>query len=171
MEKVQLLESYAERLSKNQELVASQNESSASRLVWFVAIAGYAFLNVPIYLKTLSEDTVSGMMLVVISAPWALTAVFGVITHWIQGELTSKYNQCYAKLIESVYALIMTEGDKISDQQVLDLLNEKDTDIQACKKGVEGLEPWVKWMSHLTFFSLCFSILWSVVFVLLLLTS
>ena len=40
MDKVNVLESYAERLSKNQELAASQNKSSASRLVWFVAIAG-----------------------------------------------------------------------------------------------------------------------------------
>jgi hypothetical protein len=170
MERVRVLESYAERLSRDQELVASQNESSASRLVWFVAIAGYAFLNVPIYLRALSDESVSGGMLIIISAPWALTAVFGVITHWIQGELTSKDNQCYAKRIENLYALIMTEGDKISDQQVLDLLQEKNDDIQACRQSVKKLEPWVKWMSHLTFFSLCFSILWSVVFVLILLT-
>ena len=84
------------------------------------------------------------MMLIVISAPWALTAVFGVITHWIQGELTSKDNQFYAKRIENLYALIMTEGDNISDQRVLDLLQEKDSDIHACRKSAEGLEPWVK---------------------------
>jgi hypothetical protein len=171
MERVEVLESYAERLSRNQELAASQHKSSAARLVWFVAIAGYAFLNVPIYMKTLSDDSVSGIMLIIISAPWALTAVFGVITHWILGELTLKDNQCYANLIESIYALIMREGDKIRDQQVLDLLNEKDSDIQECRKGVKQLESWVKWMSHLTFFSLCISILWSVVFVLILLTS
>lgn len=69
MDKVNVLESYAERLSKNQELDASQNKSSASRLVWFVAIAGYAFLNVPMYLKAISEDSVNGMMLIIISAP------------------------------------------------------------------------------------------------------
>ena len=171
MDKVNVLESYAERLSKNQELAASQNKSSASRLVWFVAIAGYAFLNVPIYLRAISDDSVSGMMLIIISAPWAFTAVFGVITHWILGEQASKENQYYARLIGSIYSLIMTKGDKITDQQVLNILNESDSDLQECRQSGEKLEPWVKWMSHLTFFTLSFSILWSVVFVLILLTS
>ena len=171
MEKVKILEGYAERLSKNRDLIASLNQSSAARLVWFVAIAGYAFLNVPIYLRSLSEDSVSGSMLIVISAPWALTAVFGVITHWILGELTSIDYQCYDDRIQSIYSLIMTNGDKITDDQILDILNEKDSGIQECRRGVEKRKPWVKWMSHLTFFSLCFSILWSVVFVLILLTS
>jgi hypothetical protein len=129
MDKVNVLESYAERLSKNQELDASQYESSASRLVWFVAIAGYAFLNVPIYLNAISKDSVRGMMLIIISAPWALTAVFGVITHWILGELASKDNQYYANLIGSIYSLIVKKGDKITDQQVLDILNESDSVI------------------------------------------
>ena len=171
MDKVNVLESYAERLSKNQELAASQNKSSASRLVWFVAIAGYAFLNVPIYLQAISEESVSGMILIIISAPWAFTAVFGVITHWILGEQASKENQYYARIIGSIYSLIMIEGDKITDQQVLDILNESDSVIQESRKSVRQLEPWVKWMSHLTFFSLSFSILWSIVSVLLLLTS
>ncbi len=171
MDKVNVLEIYAERLSKIQELDASQNKSSASRLVWFVAIAGYAFLNVPIYLNVISEDSVSGMMLIIIAAPWALTAVFGVITHWILGEQDSKENQYYARLIGSIYSLIMTEGDKITDQQVLNILNESDSDLQECRKSGEKLEPWVKWMSHLTFFTLSFSILWSVVFVLIVLPS
>ena len=111
------------------------------------------------------------MMLVVISAPWALTAVFGVITHWILGELASKDNQYYVNLIGSIYSLIVKKGGKITDQQVLDILNESDSVIQESRKSVRQLEPWVKWMSHLTFFSLSFSILWSIVSVLLLLTS
>ena len=159
MDKVNVLESYAERLSKNQELDASQNKSSASRLVWFVAIAGYAFLNVPMYLKAISEDSVDGMMLIIISAPWALTAVFGVITHWILGELTSKDIQYYANLIGSIYSLIVEKGDKITDQQVFYILNESDSVIQESRKSVRQLEPWVRWMSHLTFFTLSFSIL------------
>ena len=146
MDKVQVLESYAERLSRDQELVASQNKSSASRLVWFVAIAGYAFLNVPIYLNTISGDSLSGIMLIVISAPWALTAVFGVITHWILGEQSSKENQYYASLTSSIYSLIITEGDKITDQQVLELLNEKDRDNQKFRQSREKLGYWGKWM-------------------------
>ena len=169
MEKGRFLESYAESLSKRQELVASQNESSAARMVWFVAIAGYAFLNVPIYLKALSEESVSGLMLVLISAPWALTAVFGVITHWIHGELTSKENQYNTNLTGNIYSLMMTMGDKATDDQVLNILNEKDSDIQECRQSMDKLEAWVKWMAHLTFFSLCFSILWSVVIVLIIL--
>ena len=171
MDNMKVLEGYAERLSKYQELVTSHHESSAARLVWFVAIAGYAFLNVPIYLKSLSDDSVSGIMLVIISAPWALTAVFGVITHWILGELTSKDNQYYALLIGSINSLIVTKGDKTSDQEVLDLLDGNDSELLDHSKSVKQLDPWVKWMSHLTFFSLCFSILWSVVFVLILLKS
>jgi len=111
------------------------------------------------------------MILIIISAPWAITAVFGVITHWILGEQASKENQYYARLIGSIYSLIMTKGDKITDQQVLNILNESDSNLQECRKSGEKLEPWVKWMSHLTFFTLSFSILWSVVFVLILLTS
>ena len=171
MENVQVLESYAERLSRDQELPAAQNKSSASRLVWFVAIAGYAFLNVPIYMNTISDDSVDGMMLIIISAPWALTAVFGVITHWILGEQASKENQYYAALIGSIYSLIVTKGDKITDEQVIDLINENDSEPQKIRRAGEKLGSWGKWMSHLTFFSLSFSILWSVVFVLMLLTS
>ena len=83
----------------------------------------------------------------------------------------SKENQYYANLIGSVYSLIVTEGDKITDPQVLELLNEKDRDIQKFRQSGEKLGSWGKWMSHLTFFSLSISILWSVLFVLILLPA
>jgi hypothetical protein len=83
----------------------------------------------------------------------------------------SKENQYYASLISSIYSLIITKGDRITDQQVLELHNEKDRDIQKFRQSGEKLGSWGKWMSYLTFFSLSFSILRSVGFVSLMFTS
>jgi ribose/xylose/arabinose/galactoside ABC-type transport system permease subunit len=162
MDKLKIIESYAQRISQANELVESNNKASASRLVWFVAIAGYAFLNVPVYIKALSDEPVSGVALVVITIPWALTALLGIVTHWLLGELIDLDIIWYITYMADINAFIVTKDGEVTDRQLLDLLDEKDKNVQARRKNVERFKPWVQWAERLTFFFLCMSFVWSV---------
>jgi hypothetical protein len=166
MDKLKIINSYAERISQALELRESTNKASASRLVWFVAIAGYAFLNVPVYIKALSDEPVSGVTLVVITIPWVLTALLGVVTHWLLSELIALDNLWYITYMANINAFIVTKDGEITDRQLLDLLDEKDPNVQARRKNVERLEPWVKWAERFTFFFLCISFVSSVAYAL-----
>lgn len=48
MDKIKIVESYANRREEAHKLATATNEAAAARLVWFVAIAGFAFLNIRI---------------------------------------------------------------------------------------------------------------------------
>ncbi len=166
MDKLKIIESYAQRISETNELVESSNKASASRLVWFVAIAGYAFLNIPVYIKALSDEPVSGVALVAITIPWALTALLGVVTHWLLGELIDLDNLWYITYIAAINAIIVRNDGEVMDRQLLDLINGKNKDVQARREKVDRLNPLVQWAERLTFLFLFISFVSSVVYAL-----
>ena len=168
MDKIKVIERYADRKAEAHELAASSNKAARARLVWFVAIAGYAFLNFPIYLKALMDEPVSGVALIVITIPWAIAALLGVITHWLIGELVALDDQYYADLMGVLQMSVVTLGDEITDQQFRDLMGEKDEGVTTRREKVAQLFPWVTRMERLTFFFLCFAFLWSVTYALIL---
>jgi hypothetical protein len=162
MDKLKFIESYADSMEKSTEIAASSQKSSAARLVWFVAISGYAFLNVPVYLRAAIGEPVSGVALIAITIPWALAALLGIITHWLVGELVSLDNLYFVTLMASIRAFIMTSNGDPTDDQILDLLNEKDERVKSFRRKVDNLQPWVTRSERLIFFFLCFAFLWSV---------
>ncbi len=78
----QRLISSAERMvdytDRQFEIFQRIGNESKSRIVWLVAIAGFAIINIP----TLSAQSVLNWASSLAPAAWVFTALLGVITHW-----------------------------------------------------------------------------------------
>lgn len=168
MDKIKIIESYANRKAEAHKITTATNEASAARLVWFVAIAGFAFLNVPIFVKALLSEPISGIVLIVVTIPWAIAALFGVIAHWLIGDLIKLDDQYYTASMAPLHTFIVMDKGDVSEKQFLDLLDGKNENVTAQQEKLNRLFPWVARIERLTFFFLCVAFAWSVIYALIL---
>ena len=167
MNRQKVLESFAERIVLAQELATSNNKASAARIVWFVAIAGYAFINIPVYLQFLLGEPLDGTMVMEISIPWALTALLGVIANWMMGHLINLDSRFFSSIMIHINSTIVMHEDRLTDQKVLEVINLENEEVRKDKKAVDDYVRWVTLVERLTFIFLGFSFIWSAVYPLL----
>jgi len=160
------VQTFADGLIRDRSIVVDNNNSAATRLVWFVAIAGFGLLNVDNLAEAIVGISLTKSQLVLLVLPWALVGLSGVIAHWNLGELGAKDNEYYMMKQHSVRAWLAAapKNPKIND--VLDILNvdETDTEVSSRKKVVEKLAPTASWWEKVTFIFLIISFVWSVLY-------
>lgn len=67
--------------------VQGLRNSALSRLVWFVAIAGFLFINGGAFLEAVLGYQVKGRLAVLLSLPWAISGLFSVVCHYVKDEV------------------------------------------------------------------------------------
>ena len=89
---IETVETFADGLARDHAVLNQNNNSAAARLVWFVAIAGFALLNVGSLANSIIETPLARLHLVVLVFPWALAGLCGIIAHWLNGEVMARDN-------------------------------------------------------------------------------
>jgi len=153
-------------LTRDQAIVSDSNKASATRLVWFVAISGFALINFPTLADRIAPSPLTSSQLLWLSLPWVLTAVSGVAAHWLLGDLVIRDNEYYIMKQHSIRAFLANADPKPAITDVLDMINIDDTDkdVARWKSRVRKLTPFVTWLERATFFFLIVSILATVAF-------
>jgi hypothetical protein len=150
---IRTIEEFSSGLANDFRIVSQSNKDSASRLVWFVAISGFALVNMRSYAEAVSGTPLTRVQLSLISLPWALTAVSGVISHWLLGELIARDNEFHMLRQHAIRSFLANAQPKPSIHEILEILNVDDTDkdVAQRKRRVDALFPWVTWAERATF--------------------
>lgn len=166
---VRALEVFADSLARDHSMVSEFNRGSASRLVWFVAIAGFGFLNIRSYAESVISQGIDTTYQILLSLPWSFTAIFGIISHWLLGELMARDNDFFMLRQHAIRSFLATAEKEPATSDVLSIIrvDETDQDVAERKRERDSLFPWVQWSERITFALLLLAFLWSAVFPLL----
>ena len=150
---IRTIEEFSAGLRDDFVIVAQSNRDSAARLVWFVAIAGFALINMKSYAQALVPDALTKLQLIAVSLPWALTAIFGVIAHWLLGDLIARDNEFHMLRQHAIRSFLANAKPKPAIAEILEIINVDDTDkdVAQMKRRVKSLLPWVTRMERITF--------------------
>ena len=166
---IETVRTFIDGLGRDYAVISANNNSAASRLVWFVAIAGFALLNVGKLAKGIVGSSLTSGENVLLVLPWAFVGLCGVIAHWLTGELGAIDNNYYMMKQHSIRSWLATAPRNPKIQEVTDILNvdEKDPEVSIRRKAVEKLAPAVSFWEKATFIALLISFAWSVIFPLI----
>ena len=163
---IETVKTFADGLVRDHEILTQNNNSAAARLVWFVAIAGFAFLNVGNLANSIIGISLAQLQLVLLAFPWALAALCGIVAHWLNGEVMARDNVYHIIKQHSIRAWLANAPRRTSVQEVLSIVNVDTTDdeVKKRKDAVDKITPAARWWESATFASLIFSFIWSVLF-------
>lgn len=160
------IETLNDNLRRDFEIIGEVNKNTAARLVWFVAIAGFALLNVSSLANNLIEPDLTSSQQFILVLPWSISALLGILAHWLLGEVTSRDSIYYMVKRHAIRSFLATAPPRPTVQQVLNIIDIDETDQEIAKKkeAVDRLNPWSVWAERLTFVFLMFSFVWSILF-------
>jgi hypothetical protein len=111
-------------LDRFQEMVGSTRDAETSRLIWYVAIAGYVVVNAEPYWSKLLGRPATGTDLFWLTLPWIAAAVASLVAHAAGlKRIDTEHFQFYAQRAKlDVYADIETDPERAVElaQSVLD---------------------------------------------------
>jgi hypothetical protein len=167
---IKTVETMADGLAKDHQVYANNNDHALTRLVWFVAIAGFALLNVNRLAADIIGEKLTRIQLVLLILPWVFVALSGVVTHYLIGETVAEDNKYYVLMQHTLRAWLAYPPAKPTVKEVLEILNidETDDDLIVLKKKAAELSEQANTWENITLVGLIFSFLWSVIFPLLL---
>jgi hypothetical protein len=167
---IRTVEAWVNGLPADHAIISKGNRDSASRLVWFVAIAGFGFINIHNYALALLGDRLTRAQFVYLSIPWALTAISGIVAHWLLGELIARDDARHILKQHAIRAFLATTVAEPTVEQTLGILNvdDEDKDVARLNQRVKCLVPWVSWAERVTFILLLLSFASALVYPLLL---
>ncbi len=90
------VESFADMLGRDHKLASEVRASALSRLVWYVAIAGFMIVNAKPYWEVFRGHSLLGYQIFWLSLPWVATALSAIITHILIDVVTIKDNTYYS---------------------------------------------------------------------------
>ena len=160
---------FADGLSRDFGVFAEINKGTATRLVWFVAISGFALLNVRDLAEAVARRRFDGILLFLLVLPWVIAAVLGLVAHWLLGDVTAKDTVYYIMKQHAIRAFLATASSHPTIAETLSILDVDDTDkeVASRKKAVEQVSPWADAAEKATFAAIIFSLVWSVVYPLI----
>ena len=163
---IRTIEEFSAGLSRDQAIVSDSNKGSATRLVWFVGISGFALINFPPLADRLASTPLNSIQLLVISTPWVLTAVLGVLAHWLLGDLVARDNEYYILKQHALRAFLANAEAKPEIADVHEMINVDDTDkdVALLRSRVTRLFPSASRIERATFILLIVSIIVTVLY-------
>ena len=146
------IETFAEGGSRDWELVSNQNRSVASGLVWYVAISGFALINVNKFAESIAGRSLAGVEVFALALPWALSSLFAIITHTLVTILINNDMKYYRFKQHLFKSLLATNYDSLDAQDVMRVLNadEEDNTVVKLKKDVDKAYRWTDSFNLLT---------------------
>ena len=138
------VERYFEQVKRHPELAKGTRRSAQGRLVWFVAISGFALLNGQALWTALMRRTVDGTDLLALAIPWVATALLSIAAHILTDQV-----EVYDDLaFEVKYASLNVLLDKfdmeqpVSGREFMDIIGEETDQL---REAGERLKPWLTW--------------------------
>jgi hypothetical protein len=161
---IRTIEEFSSGLARDQEIVKNINNSVASKLIWFVAIAGFSLLNINSLAERLAGVELGTLQLIIIVLPWVLTAIVGIVAYSLLLEMVSRDNIYYIHKQHEIRAFIANARSTPSLEEVLEVLDIDKTsaDVALRKSEVDRISPWVNRFENLSLYLLILSFLISV---------
>lgn len=126
----QIVESYLRVFSGFQAIAESTRNSAKSRLVWFVAIAGFAILNGQVLWDELGREHFDGILLALLAAPWVLCALLAVIAHFVIDEAKVKDDEYFVKKLAAIELHLESEREGDPDpHNMVAIINDTHPDL------------------------------------------
>jgi hypothetical protein len=160
----QVVESYLRVFSGFKEIAESTRSSARTRLVWFVAIAGFAALNGKPFWDELGRVQFRGILLASLAAPWIVSALLAVITHFVIDEVKVKDDDYYVRKLAAIE--LHLESEKAGDADpanMVAIINDTHPDL---KEASRQNNLWMKraaWLERVTFGLLILGFIWSLI--------
>ena len=137
---LEVLESYEKVFLAIRQAVTASRGPFLSRLVWYVAIAGYAILNAPTLWATLAGHELKPASLVLLSLPWVLSTLASVVAHWFAGEIALKDDLFFITKLAMIdlHKLDLRAG-KVDPKLVAGIIDDTHADLVAPAKEINRL--------------------------------
>lgn len=161
---IETVDSYINTLSRSRELVLQLRNSALSRLVWLVGIDGFALLNARPFWETLRGRNLTSPEIIWLSMPWALSALFGVITHFAVDEVAAKDNIYFITKVSAceLHRIKLVKGQP-DPSEFEDIVNDTREDIAQAKRTVDDQAGWTQRFERATIVTLGAGFIWAVV--------
>jgi len=159
-----VVESYLRVFSGTREIAESTRGSARSRLVWFVAIAGFAILNGKPLWDELGRTHFRGIVLGLLALPWVLSALFAVITHFIIDEAKVRDDDYFLRKIAAIE--LHLEREKAKDakpENMLAIINDTHPELKEASVQNSLWSNRARRLERITFILLIAGFLWSLV--------
>lgn len=156
--------SYRGGLQRYQSQAAIIRSNALSRMVWFVAIAGYVMFNGKPFLDAIRCGPTLGKTLLVLSLPWAVAAVMAVISHFLMDEASAIDVQVHEGRLAVIDVLILKiQSGRARPEDVVQMLDDKEPNVAREKARLKRWGNAAKWAERATFALLLLCFAWSVV--------
>jgi len=162
--RIEFVQEAIEDLMRNHDIVTRGNNSIATRLVWFVAIAGFALLNVPDLATSLSGTSMSGTMLLLLMVPWAAAAIFGVIGHWQLGVVSFRDAKYFNEKRARLNLFRMARASSASYEECQAIMEDQDEHLRDLFRRLRRSGRWATVFEQATLVAVCIAFVWSIVF-------
>jgi hypothetical protein len=150
MRLVDAAERMVDYLDKAYETTFRLERDNASRVVWLVALSGFAMINLPSLKATLPP--------LPIIMPWIATAVLGVITHWSHRDLGIRNFSLYTVKRELLLVFIINGPSLATFDTLNGIIKNEGDSLQRASKGVGRATTITTFLELLTFIGFVISI-------------
>ena len=170
MQQDEIVQSLANATQRGIEQYQSLAQASRTRLVWFVGISGFALLNGKQLWDAISNNPLSGIDIFWLSLPWLLSVLFALTTHYLIDKAEIRFNKFFTNKLSLIelHKIQVTSG-KDNIEEFTKIIYDEDPDIKKLKNSADRWISWVNRFETLTFASLVFGFIWSILFPLCLL--
>jgi hypothetical protein len=154
-----LLIHYADQMDKNWSLVSSVNKSTAARFIWYVAICGYAIINMKYFYPSLQDLETNVFLLLFL--PWIITAFVSILGEFFLSFQTMEDARSFSIKSAIVDSAIANQAP-VTIQEVFIRMDTDENAVKS-KRKVELYSNIVKYCERLAlpflFCSLTFSVI------------
>ena len=159
---VEVVEAYLRVFSGFRDIAESTRNSARNRLLWFVAIAGFAILNGNPLWDGLGRVHFSGILLAALAAPWVLSALFAVVTHFIIDEAKVRDDDYFVKKLTLIELQLEAErANRADPNNMKAIINDTHSDLVEPRRDTERWGNSAKWLERITFWLLIIGFLWA----------
>jgi hypothetical protein len=160
----EIVESYLVSLNRSYEFISTLLQSTKTRLVWFVGLAGFGLINAQSYWENLAGIKLSDFRVFWFSLPLISSMVFGIITHFLTDELAIKdFAHLNSKIsMLDLHLIKIEQGNEDANEFSL-LILDKHPDLKNVRDQVSKYSLWTRWLERITFFLFLFGFVWIVI--------
>jgi len=147
----------------NHKILTEIRTASRARIIWNVGIAGFALLNAKPYWEALADKPVTGANIALLSLPWVLSMLFGVIAYFLIDETMKKETMFFVTLFNAfdLFKIDMEEKRKIDVNKFRQINKGEDPSVNPAKKEMLKWGKWARRFELTTFLFLVLGFIWS----------
>jgi hypothetical protein len=160
----EVVESYARQFSTFRPQAEQLRSSARSRLVWFVAIAGFVIVNGKAVWDPIANSDFKGVPLALLMLPWVLAALAAVVTHFVIDEAKAKDDLYATKKAAAIDLYLESLEEQDADpRRMLAIINDTSDELKVPKAQSDRLGRIAASLERVAFLILILGFLWSLI--------